>query len=53
MIKKTIGTVLILVAAVIVVVLLTSGGPLLPHAIGPTVLAVVGATLVILPQKAD
>jgi hypothetical protein len=45
MLRKIIGTVLFIVAGIIFLVLLMSGSPLLPHSIGPVVLALIGAVL--------
>lgn len=51
MIRKTIGTMLVVVASVVAFVLLTGGGPILPHIIGPITLAVVGVILLTLKRK--
>ena len=51
MIKKTIGTVLIVVGGVLIVFLLTYGGPIFPHIIGPTVATAVGAILLAVKGK--
>jgi hypothetical protein len=50
MIRKIIGTILILVGGFLLVVLLTNG-LLFPHILGPTTLAVIGAILLALPGK--
>ncbi len=53
MIRKAIGTILVIAAGVLIVVLLTSGGPILPHIIGPITLAVIGVILLTLKKKAN
>ena len=45
MIGKTIGTVLVIVALVIATILFTSGGPILPHIVGPITLTIIGVFL--------
>ncbi len=45
MIKKIIGTVLLMIGGLIAIILLTYGGPLLPHIIGPIVLTGAGVLL--------
>ena len=44
MLRKTIGTILLIAAGVIAVILLT-GGSLFPHIVGPIILAVIGVIL--------
>ena len=50
MIKKMVGGLLLVVGVLFGLILLTSGGPVFPHIIGPTVFAVVGAAL-LWPKK--
>ena len=45
MLRKIIGTILFVLAGIIFLVLVLSGSPLLPHSIGPIVLALIGAVL--------
>lgn len=47
MIRKIIGTVMLVIGGLVIIILLTYGGPIFPHIISPTVLAVVGATLLL------
>ena len=51
MIKKTIGTIFIIVGGALILVLLTYGGRIFPHIIGPTVLAAAGLVLVAVKGK--
>jgi hypothetical protein len=51
MIKKIIGSALIVIGGVLIVFLLTYGGPVFPHIIGPTVAAVLGIVLVAVKGK--
>ncbi len=53
MIRKTIGTILIIVGGVLMVLLLTGGGSILPHIIGPGSLAVIGVILLATKGKAN
>ncbi|MEP7288591.1 MAG: hypothetical protein ABI947_22795 [Chloroflexota bacterium] len=53
MIRKAIGTILLIVAGVITVLLLTGGGPLVPHMVGPITLAVVGVILLTRHRNAE
>ncbi len=53
MIRKAIGTILVVVASVLAISLLTGGGPILPHIIGPIALAVIGVILLTFKKKAD
>ncbi len=53
MARKIIGTILILVGAAGIVVLLTYGGPVVPHIIGPSFLAVIGVILFAIKGKAN
>jgi hypothetical protein len=45
MIKKIAGGLLLAVGVLFGLILLTYGGPVFPHIMGPTVLAVIGAAL--------
>jgi hypothetical protein len=45
MAKKIIGWILLGIGVLGIFVLLTYGGPVFPHVIGPSVLAVIGAAL--------
>lgn len=51
MIRKVIGTILVIVALVIATILFTSGGPIVPHIIGPITLTIIGVFL--LTRKAN
>jgi hypothetical protein len=51
MIRKIIGSALIVIGGVLIVFLLTYGGPVFPHIVGPTVAAVLGAVLVAVKGK--
>jgi hypothetical protein len=51
MIKKILAYVLLGIAVVITTVLFTYGGPVLPHIIGPVVMAIIGAALLFVPGK--
>lgn len=53
MIRKFIGTILVIVAGVITIVLLTYGGPILPHIIGPITLVVIGAILLTVKRESN
>lgn len=44
---KAIGIVLIAAAGVLAAKIITNRGPILPHIVGPTILAVIGAILLI------
>jgi hypothetical protein len=52
MIRKMIGTILVLVGAFFMIVLLTGGGPVLPHIVGPATVTVLGAILLTFKRKA-
>ena len=52
MTRKIIGTVMLVIGVLGIIVLLTYGGPVLPHIIGPTALAVIGAIILLLKRKA-
>ncbi|MBI4671032.1 MAG: hypothetical protein HY741_05125 [Chloroflexi bacterium] len=51
--RKIIGTILIVVSGAIIVLLLTGGGPILPHIIGPSILAVVGVIVLTIGGKVN
>lgn len=53
MARKIIGIILILVGAAGIVVLLTYDGPVFPHIIGPSFLAVIGVILLAIEGKAN
>lgn len=53
MIRRTIGTILVVVASVLTFMLVTGGGPIFPHIIGPITLAVIGVILLTLKKKAN
>ncbi len=50
MIRKTIGTILVVVGGILIVVLLASG-MIFPHIIGPTLVTAVGAIVLGFPRK--
>lgn len=52
MLRKIIGTVLLVIGSLFSIVLLTYGGPVFPHIIGPITLAVIGVILLILKRRA-
>ena len=51
MIKKFFAYVLLGIAVVITTFLFTYGGPVLPHVIGPAVMAIAGAVMLLVPRK--
>jgi len=51
MIKKIVGGVLLAVGILGMIILLTYGGPILPHIIGPTVVAIIGGGLLAFNRK--
>jgi hypothetical protein len=51
MARKIIGTIMIVTGILGIIVLLTYGGPVLPHIIGPTTLAVIGAIVLLFKRK--
>ncbi len=53
MLRKTIGTILIIVGGVLMVLLLKGGGSILPHIIGPGSLAMIGVILLATKGKAN
>jgi hypothetical protein len=50
--RKTIGIALLVIGGLGMVVLLTYGGPVLPHLIGPTTVAIIGLVLLLLKPRA-
>jgi uncharacterized membrane protein YccC len=52
MIRRVIGTVLLVAAGIVAVFLLAYHGPILPHIVGPIILAVAGAILLTAKKKA-
>jgi len=53
MIRKTIGTILVIAAGALAFKILTGGGPILPHIVGPITLVVIGAILLTLKKKTN
>jgi len=53
MIRKAIGAILVIAAGVVAVLLIARGGPILPHILGPVVLAIVGVLHFTVKKKAD
>ncbi len=53
MIRKAIGTILLIAAGVLTIVLFIGGKLIFPHVIGPITLAVIGVILLTLKRKAD
>ena len=51
MIRKIIAIAMLLIGALGMLVLLTYGGPVFPHIIGPTALAVIGAIVLLFKRK--
>ena len=51
MLKKTVGTILLIAGAIGIVVLLTYGGPVLPHIVGPGASAALGTVLLVFKPK--
>ena len=51
MIRKIIGTILIIASGVLSVVLLTNGRLIFPHVIGPSVLAIIGVFVLTIKGK--
>ena len=52
MIRKIIGTVLLLAAGFIAAILFTYGGPVFPHISGPIVVGAIGAFVLVYKRKA-
>lgn len=52
MIKKIIGAVLLIPGVFIALVLFTYGGPIFPHLIGPIILVIAGAGLLLFKPRA-
>ena len=52
MLRKSIGTILVIAAGVLAIILLTNG-LLFPHMIGPITLAVIGVILLTRKRNAD
>ena len=52
MTRKVIGTVLLVIGVLGSIVLLTYGGPVLPHIVGPMVVAVIGLVVFFYTGKA-
>ncbi len=50
--RKMIGAALLVLGGIGAIVLLTYGGPVLPHIIGPTTVAIIGLALLVLKTKA-
>ena len=53
MIRKIIGTILIVLGGLGIVILLFGGGPVLPHIVGPIVLVVVGILVLTVKRKTN
>jgi len=53
MIRKVLGTILIIASGVLSVVLLTNGRLIFPHVIGPGSLALIGVILLAVKNKAN
>ena len=51
MLRKIIGITLLVVGGFFIIVLLTYGGPVWPHIMGPSTLAVIGLILILLKGK--
>ncbi len=51
MARKIIGTIFALVGGALILFLLTYGGPVFPHIIGPSTLAVIGVVLLAVKGK--
>jgi len=49
--KKILAYILLGIAVVITTILFTYGGPVLPHIIGPVVMAIAGAVMLLVPGK--
>jgi hypothetical protein len=52
MLRKIIGTTLLILGGLGIVLLVAAGGPILPHAVGPAVLVVAGTLLLLFKGKA-
>lgn len=52
MTRKVVGTVLLVIGVLGCIVLLTYGGPVLPHIVGPMVVAVIGLVVFFYTGKA-
>lgn len=52
MIRKVIGTILVILGGLGIVVLIFGGGPILSHVVGPIALVVVGTLVLTLKRKA-
>ena len=53
MLRKIIGTMLVILGGLGIIILIFGGGPVLPHVIGPTALAVVGTLILTFKRKAN
>ncbi len=51
MVRKIVGAIFVLVGGALILFLLTYGGPVFPHIIGPSTLAVIGAVLLAIQGK--
>jgi hypothetical protein len=51
MARKIVGIILLVVGGLGIIVLLTYGGAVFPHIIGPSVLAILGAILLLLKKR--
>jgi hypothetical protein len=51
MIRKIIGTILVILGGLGIIVLIFGGGPVFPHVVGPTTLAIVGTLVLTLNRK--
>ena len=52
MLRKIIGTILVILGVLGIVILIFGGGPILPHIIGPITLTIVGTLILVLKRKA-
>jgi len=52
MLRKIIGTILVILGVLGVMVLIFGGGPILPHIIGPIALTIIGTLILVLKSKA-
>lgn len=52
MVRKVIGTILLIVGGFLIIVLFAGGGQVWPHVIGPFTLAIIGVILLGIKSKA-
>jgi hypothetical protein len=51
MVKKVVGTILLAIGGFVMIILLSYGGPIFPHIIGPTIVALIGGGVLAFNRK--